>query len=59
MGIETPIPIGEVEGLQHIFSRIIHAAQQPHLSIPETKASWENTQTVPSTPNSLPHGCLR
>ncbi|EMS67255.1 Mitochondrial Rho GTPase 1 [Triticum urartu] len=39
MGIETPIPISvKLKDLNSIFCRIVHAAQRPHLSIPETEA---------------------
>ncbi|TVU45426.1 hypothetical protein EJB05_04913 [Eragrostis curvula] len=39
IGIETPIPISvESRDLNNVFCRIVHAAQQPHLSIPETEA---------------------
>ncbi|XP_003571671.1 mitochondrial Rho GTPase 1 [Brachypodium distachyon] len=39
MGMETPIPISvKLDGLNYIFCRIVHAAQKPHLSIPETEA---------------------
>jgi hypothetical protein len=45
MGIETPIPISvRLRDLNNIFSRIIHAAQQPHLSIPETEAGKTRRQ---------------
>jgi Ras family protein T1 len=39
MGIETPIPISvKLKDLNNIFCRVVHAAQRPHLSIPETEA---------------------
>uniref|UniRef100_A0A0D9V7P6 Mitochondrial Rho GTPase n=1 Tax=Leersia perrieri TaxID=77586 RepID=A0A0D9V7P6_9ORYZ len=45
MGIETPIPISaRVNDLNNIFCRIVHAAQQPHLSIPETEAGRTRRQ---------------
>lgn len=45
MGIETPIPISvRLRDLNNIFCRIIHAAQQPHLSIPETEAGKTRRQ---------------
>ncbi|CAL4936650.1 unnamed protein product [Urochloa decumbens] len=45
MGIETPIPISvRLRDLNNIFSRIVQAAQQPHLSIPETEAGKTRRQ---------------
>ncbi|KAL5216968.1 hypothetical protein ABZP36_017652 [Zizania latifolia] len=45
MGIETPIPISvRLKDLNNIFCRIVHAAQQPHLSIPETEAGKTRRQ---------------
>ncbi|GJN22913.1 hypothetical protein PR202_gb10521 [Eleusine coracana subsp. coracana] len=45
MGIETPIPISvRLRDLNNIFCRIVHAAQQPHLSIPETEAGKTRRQ---------------
>lgn len=45
MGIETPIPISvKLRDLNNIFCRIVHAAQQPHLSIPETEAGKTRRQ---------------
>uniref|UniRef100_A0A0D9YH65 Mitochondrial Rho GTPase n=1 Tax=Oryza glumipatula TaxID=40148 RepID=A0A0D9YH65_9ORYZ len=45
MGIETPIPISvRLRDLNNIFCRIVHAAQQPHLSIPETEAGKTHRQ---------------
>lgn len=39
MGIEAPIPVSSKLGdLSDIFSKIVRAAEQPHLSIPETEA---------------------
>lgn len=39
MGIETPIPISvKLRDHNDVFCRIVSAAQQPHLSIPETEA---------------------
>ncbi|CAM8914754.1 unnamed protein product [Rhodiola kirilowii] len=39
MGIEAPIPISSKLGdFNSIFRRIVRAAEQPHLSIPETEA---------------------
>ncbi|XP_057774247.1 mitochondrial Rho GTPase 3-like [Salvia miltiorrhiza] len=37
MGIDAPIPISVKErGINDVFSRIVNAAQQPHLNVPET-----------------------
>uniref|UniRef100_A0A0D9W0J8 Mitochondrial Rho GTPase n=1 Tax=Leersia perrieri TaxID=77586 RepID=A0A0D9W0J8_9ORYZ len=45
MGIETPIPISvRLRDLNNIFCRIVEAAQQPHLSIPETEAGKTRRQ---------------
>uniref|UniRef100_A0A0A9DND5 Uncharacterized protein n=1 Tax=Arundo donax TaxID=35708 RepID=A0A0A9DND5_ARUDO len=45
MGIEMPIPISvRLRDLNSIFCRIVHAAQQPHLSIPETEAGKTRRQ---------------
>ncbi|AQK62145.1 Mitochondrial Rho GTPase [Zea mays] len=45
MGIETPIPISvKLRDLNNIFCRIVHAAQLPHLSIPETEAGKTRRQ---------------
>uniref|UniRef100_A0A0E0N4U1 EF-hand domain-containing protein n=1 Tax=Oryza rufipogon TaxID=4529 RepID=A0A0E0N4U1_ORYRU len=45
MGIETPIPFSvRLRDLNNIFCRIVHAAQQPHLSIPETEAGKTHRQ---------------
>lgn len=45
MGIEMPIPISvRLRDLNNIFCRIVHAAQQPHLSIPETEAGKTRRQ---------------
>ncbi|VAI38761.1 unnamed protein product [Triticum turgidum subsp. durum] len=45
MGIETPIPISvKLKDLNNIFCRIVHAAQRPHLSIPETEAGKTRRQ---------------
>lgn len=39
MGIEAPIPISSKLGdFNNVFRRIVHAAEHPHLSIPETEA---------------------
>jgi hypothetical protein len=58
MGIEIPIPISvRLRDLNNIFARIVHTAQQPHLSIPETEAG--KTRRQYQTPKSFPHGCLR
>lgn len=39
MGIEPPIPISMKLGdSNNVFRRIVAAAQQPHLSVPETEA---------------------
>lgn len=39
MGIETPIPVSmKVRDFNGLFQRIVTAAEQPHLSIPETEA---------------------
>ncbi|KAI5649047.1 hypothetical protein M9H77_35052 [Catharanthus roseus] len=39
LGIEAPIPVSSKLGdLSDIFSKIVRAAEQPHLSIPETEA---------------------
>jgi Ras family protein T1 len=45
MGIETPIPISvRLRDLNNVFCKIVHAAQQPHLSIPETEAGKTRRQ---------------
>jgi hypothetical protein len=45
MGIEIPIPISvRLRDLNNIFPRIVHTAQQPHLSIPETEAGKTRRQ---------------
>jgi Ras family protein T1 len=45
MGIETPIPISvKLKDLNNIFCRVVHAAQRPHLSIPETEAGKSRRQ---------------
>ncbi|KAG8061451.1 hypothetical protein GUJ93_ZPchr0003g17457 [Zizania palustris] len=45
MGIETPIPISvRLKDLNNIFCRIVHAAQHPHLSIPETEGGKTRRQ---------------
>ncbi|CAN6322202.1 unnamed protein product [Urochloa humidicola] len=45
MGIETPIPISvKLRDLNNVFCRIVQAAQQPHLSIPETEAGKTRRQ---------------
>ncbi|KAF0918667.1 hypothetical protein E2562_025597 [Oryza meyeriana var. granulata] len=45
MGIETPIPVSvNLKDLNNIFCRIVHAAQRPHLSIPETQAGKTRRQ---------------
>ncbi|KAK3149560.1 hypothetical protein QOZ80_3AG0219100 [Eleusine coracana subsp. coracana] len=45
IGIETPIPVSvESRDLNNVFRRIVHAAQQPHLSIPETEAGRTSRQ---------------
>ncbi|KAK9086717.1 hypothetical protein Syun_029111 [Stephania yunnanensis] len=45
MGIEGPIPVSVKLGdLNNLFRRIINAAEQPHLSIPETEAGRNRKQ---------------
>ncbi|XP_058077713.1 mitochondrial Rho GTPase 1-like [Magnolia sinica] len=44
MGIEAPIPVSMKLGDFNVFRRIISAAQQPHLSIPETEAGRSRKQ---------------
>lgn len=45
MGIDAPIPISTKLGdLNNVFSRIINAAEHPHLSIPETEAMKSRKQ---------------
>ncbi|XP_064995992.1 mitochondrial Rho GTPase 1-like isoform X2 [Musa acuminata AAA Group] len=45
MGIETPIPISmKLRDHNDVFRRIVSAAQQPHLSIPETEAGKSRKQ---------------
>ncbi|KAK2640454.1 hypothetical protein Ddye_028249 [Dipteronia dyeriana] len=45
MGIEFPIPISSRLGdFNNIFRRIVRAAEQPHLSIPETEAGKSRKQ---------------
>ncbi|WCJ43161.1 Mitochondrial Rho GTPase 1 [Euphorbia peplus] len=45
MGIEAPIPISSKMGdINNIFRRIVHAAEHPHLSIPETEAGRSRKQ---------------
>lgn len=37
MGIDAPIPISVRDrDMNDVFSRIVNAAQQPHLNVPET-----------------------
>ncbi|RRT72982.1 hypothetical protein B296_00018944, partial [Ensete ventricosum] len=50
MGIETPIPISmKLRDHNDVFRRIVSAAQQPHLSIPETEAGKSRKQYRPSS----------
>nr|CAD1817114.1 unnamed protein product [Ananas comosus var. bracteatus] len=45
MGIETPIPLSmKLRDFNYVFRRIVSAAQQPHLSIPETEAGKNRKQ---------------
>ncbi|PIA44822.1 hypothetical protein AQUCO_01700429v1 [Aquilegia coerulea] len=45
MGIEAPIPISnKMADLNNVFSKIINAAERPHLSIPETEAGRSRKQ---------------
>ncbi|KAK1294991.1 Rac-like GTP-binding protein RAC2 [Acorus calamus] len=45
MGIEAPIPVSMKLGdLNNVYRRIINAAQNPHLSIPETEAGRNRKQ---------------
>ncbi|KAJ9696274.1 hypothetical protein PVL29_008486 [Vitis rotundifolia] len=45
MGIESPIPVSVKSGdLNNLFSRIIRAAEHPHLSIPETETGRKHKQ---------------
>ncbi|KAG6536489.1 hypothetical protein ZIOFF_001547 [Zingiber officinale] len=45
MGIESPIPISmKLRDHNDVFYRIVSAAQQPHLSIPETEAGKSRKQ---------------
>lgn len=45
MGIEAPIPISAKLGdFNNVFRRIVRAAEQPHLSIPETEAGKSRKQ---------------
>lgn len=38
MGIEAPIPVSmKIRDPNNVFSRIIRAAEHPHLNIPETE----------------------
>ncbi|KAL0435748.1 UNVERIFIED_CONTAM: Mitochondrial Rho GTPase 1 [Sesamum radiatum] len=38
MGIDAPIPVSVKErDLNDVFSRIVNAAEHPHLSVPETE----------------------
>ncbi|CAA6659435.1 unnamed protein product [Spirodela intermedia] len=54
MGIETPIPVSiKLGDFNNVFQRIISAAQQPHLSIPETEAGKYRKQCQQIFKNSL------
>ncbi|XP_015695223.1 mitochondrial Rho GTPase 1-like [Oryza brachyantha] len=45
MGIETPVPVSvRLNDLNNIFCRIVNAARQPHLNIPETEAGRTRRQ---------------
>ncbi|XP_072996464.1 mitochondrial Rho GTPase 1-like [Typha latifolia] len=45
MGIETPIPVSmRLRDFNNVFSRIVTAAQRPHMSIPETEAGKNRKQ---------------
>ncbi|WOL03779.1 mitochondrial Rho GTPase 1-like [Canna indica] len=45
MGIDTPIPVSmKLRDHNDVFCRIVSAAQQPHLSIPETEAGKSRKQ---------------
>ncbi|KAF5188937.1 Mitochondrial rho gtpase [Thalictrum thalictroides] len=45
MGIEAPIPVSnKMADLNNVFSKIINAAERPHLSIPETEAGRSRKQ---------------
>lgn len=45
MGVEAPIPISVKLGdFNNMFRRIVTAAEQPHLSIPETDAGRSRKQ---------------
>ncbi|KAF3784022.1 Mitochondrial Rho GTPase 1 [Nymphaea thermarum] len=45
MGIEAPITISvKLRDINNLFQKIINAAQQPHLSIPETEAGRNRKQ---------------
>lgn len=45
MGIETPIPVSiKLRDYNNVFRKIVTAAQNPHLSIPETEAGRNRKQ---------------
>ncbi|XP_022871240.1 mitochondrial Rho GTPase 1-like [Olea europaea var. sylvestris] len=45
MGIETPIPVSAKLGdFSNLFQRIVNAAMNPHMSIPETAAGKSRKQ---------------
>lgn len=45
MGIEAPITISvKLRDINNLFHKIVNAAQQPHLSIPETEAGRNRKQ---------------
>ncbi|KAJ0977547.1 hypothetical protein J5N97_013021 [Dioscorea zingiberensis] len=45
MGIETPIPVSiKLRDYNYVFRKIVTAAQNPHLSIPETEAGRNRKQ---------------
>ncbi|XP_057966569.1 mitochondrial Rho GTPase 1-like isoform X2 [Malania oleifera] len=45
MGIEAPIPVSvRLRDLNSVFSRIVRAAEHPHLSIPETETGRNRKQ---------------
>ncbi|KAG6532194.1 hypothetical protein ZIOFF_006033 [Zingiber officinale] len=63
MGIESPIPISmKLRDHNDVFYRIVSAAQQPHLSIPETEAGKSRKQYRRFINQSLVFisgGCIR
>ena len=54
MGIESPIPVSVKAGdLNNLFSRILRAAEHPHISIPETETGRKHKQFRHLVNNSL------